>query len=153
VEAPDLQNPELHLMAVSKTTLEQACLEEAKRQFTQAVTTPLLKCSDATGLGNLQIGSLAFLQILEGTFPFEKINNPYTRKLLQYLCRPVTFREVLPIPDKEYKLGWLYACKTTASSLSGVHFGHYMAGVKAVLTEKINHLMATIPLLTGISPE
>jgi len=73
VEAPDLQNPELHLMAVSKTTLEQACLEEAKQQFTQAATTPLLKASEVTGLGNLQIGSSAFLQILEGMFPFEKI--------------------------------------------------------------------------------
>jgi len=28
-----------------------------------------------------------------------------------------------------------------------------MAGVEAVLTEKINRLMATLPLMTGISPQ
>jgi len=54
---------------------------------------------------------------------------------------------------EEYKWGWQKAREVTSSSLSGLHFGHYMAGVEAVLTEKINRLMATIPLLTGISPK
>jgi len=39
-----------------------------------------------------------------------------------------------------------------SSSLLGLHFGNYIARVEVVLTEKINWLMATIPLLMGISP-
>jgi len=35
----------------------------------------------------------------------------------------------------------------------GVHFRHYIAVIKDIITEKINHLMATIPMLTGISPQ
>jgi len=35
----------------------------------------------------------------------------------------------------------------------GIHFGHYIAAVKEILTEKINRLMATIPMITGISPQ
>jgi len=52
----------------------------------------------------------------------------------------------------EYQIGWHHTHKVTSSSLLGLHFDHYMAGVEAVLMEKINRLMATIPLLTGISP-
>jgi len=53
---------------------------------------------------------------------------------------------------EDYHQGWAHAREVTSSSLLGLHFGHYMASVKAVLMEKINQLMATIPLLTGISP-
>jgi len=85
VEALDPQNVALCSMTISKTTLEQACLKEAKQRFTQTAQMPLLKSLAATGLGNLQIGSSALLQILEGMYPYEEISNPYTRKLLQHL--------------------------------------------------------------------
>jgi len=43
--------------------------------------------------------------------------------------------------------------ESTASSLSRVHFRHYIAAVEDVITKKINCLMATIPMMTGISPQ
>jgi len=136
-----------------KSTLKQACLDEAKQRFTQAARSPLLQLPPTTGLGSLQIGSEAFLQILDGTFPYEQISDEYMRKLLHQLQKPAQFCKVSPRTDGKYKTGWQRARETTLSSLSGVHFGHYIAGVEAALTEKINRLMATIPLLTGISPE
>jgi len=56
------------------------------------------------------------------------------------------------MPD-EYKYGWQRARESTASSLSGVHFGHYIAAIEDAITEKINCLMATIPMITGMSPQ
>jgi len=56
------------------------------------------------------------------------------------------------MPD-EYKYGWQRARESTASSLSGVHFGHYIAAIKDTITAKINRLMATIPMITGMSPQ
>jgi len=40
----------------------------------------------------------------------------------------------------------------TLLSLSGIHFGHYTASIEELVNAKINQLMATIPMLTGISP-
>jgi len=54
---------------------------------------------------------------------------------------------------EEYQYGWKHARESTASSLSGIHFGHYIAAVEDIITEKINRLMATIPMLTRISPQ
>jgi len=54
---------------------------------------------------------------------------------------------------EDYQYGWKHARESTASSLSGVHFGHYIAAIDDIITEKINRLMATIPMLTGISPQ
>jgi len=34
-----------------------------------------------------------------------------------------------------------------------MHFSHYIAAVKDILMEKIDHLMATIPMLTRISTQ
>jgi len=82
------------MLAVMKYTLEQVCLEEAQRRLTQAAQSPLLQLSENTGLGSLQIGSPEFLQILEGTFPYEKIQDTYTRKLLHQFQKPLHFCKV-----------------------------------------------------------
>jgi len=60
-------------MAVTKDTVEQACLNEAQHQFTQAAQSPLLQLPNEKGLGSLQIGSPEFHQILEGTYPYQDI--------------------------------------------------------------------------------
>jgi len=53
---------------------------------------------------------------------------------------------------EEYAQGWKKAKEATSSSPSGAHFGHYIAGIEDLVVAKINRLMATIPMLTGISP-
>jgi len=153
IKAPNPINPSHRLMAFSKDTLETACLDEAHQRFTQAAKTPLLQLSASQGLDSLSIGSPAFLQILQGTYPYHEISDSFTRKLLQQLKRPSDIPEIPIRTPEEYRYGWQHARKATASSLSGVHFGHYIASVEDVVTEKINRLMATIPMMTGISPQ
>jgi len=70
------QNSTKRAVAVLKDTLEQACLDEAQWQFTQAAKSPLLQLPEEKGLGSLQIGSPAFLQILDGTYLYNAILDP-----------------------------------------------------------------------------
>jgi len=119
VEAPDPQVPAQHTLVITKPTLEQACLEEAKHRFTQAAGTPLLQLPSIAGLGSLQIGSPEFMQILEGKFPYDTIQDKFTRKLLQQLQKLISLCEVKPRMEGEYKYGWQHTREMTSSSLSG----------------------------------
>jgi len=96
-------------MAVSKEALEAACLEEAHQRFTQAAQSPLLLLPAEKGLGSLQIGSKAFYQILDGTYPLHEITNPYTVKLSQQLKKPTNFEEVPQHSHADYHTGWKQA--------------------------------------------
>jgi len=100
----------------------------------------------------LGVGSTAFNQILMGTYNTSLIHDPYTKKLLQHLGRPPGISNLPPCTETGYVQGWKKAIEATSSSPSGVHFGHYIAGLEDKVVAKINYLMANIPMLTGISP-
>jgi len=152
VDVLDPIQPNKRMMVSSKEPLEQACLEEAHRRFTQ-VQTPALNLPSSQQLDSLHIGSMAFHQILDGTYPYHQLQDPYTAKLFKQLRQPVGMVEVQSQMPDEYKYGWQWARESTASSLLGVHFGHYIAAIKDIITEKINHLMATTPMIMGMSPQ
>jgi len=152
VSTPDTNNPNSRIMVYDKDNIEKACLTEAHHRFTQAADTPILRLSRHTGLDNLGTGSPAFTQILDGTFDMSAIQDPYTVQLLTHLGRPPGIKEIELRTKAEYRAGWKKAKEQTSSSPSGVHFGHYIASIEEMVLEKINRLMATIPLLTGISP-
>jgi len=72
-------------MALSKESLEQACLAEAQWWFSQAAKMPVLQLPLEEQLNSLHIGSEAFYQILDGMYPYHKIEDQYTVKLLKHL--------------------------------------------------------------------
>jgi len=134
-----------------KEKLECTCLAKAKQQFTQAAATPLLH-KVPQGLDSMSGGSWEFLQILEGNYPVHTLSDPFIIKLLKQLKKPKEIQEVEAQMPTKYWCGWKIAQETTSSSLLGLHFSHYMAGIKDLTAEKINQLMATIPMITRISP-
>jgi len=73
-------------------------------------------------------------------------------KLLHNLKRPENVPEFEPRSLEDYTSGWRKARETTSSSLSGIHFGHYMAGTFNPNIVLFNATMADIPLKTGYSP-
>jgi len=87
----------------TKQELEKACLEEAQCHLTQAANTPMLQppMIDLVGIDN--IDSLAFHQILEGTFKCPQDCDPYVRKLIPYLARPEGIPEISMRTYNEYK--------------------------------------------------
>jgi len=100
------------------------------------VQTPALNLPPIQQLDSLHIGSPAFNQILDGTYPYHQLQDPYTAKLFKQLKRPTGMVEVLPCTPNEYKHRWQKARESTTSSLSGVHFGHYIAAIEDVITKK-----------------
>jgi len=76
----------------------------------------------------------------------------YTTKLLQHLNRPPNIIDLPPRSLQEYTMGWHKSWETTASSLSGIHFGHYMAGTFNPEIAIFNATMADLPMCTGYSP-
>jgi len=103
----------------------------------QAATTPLLQ-NIPKGLDSMSVGSAEFLQISEGTYPTHNETDPFVIKLLKQLKKPNIIQEAAARSPDEYRHGWKMARESTSSSLSGLHFGHYMAGIEDLITEKIN---------------
>jgi len=62
-----------------------ACLEEARRCFTQAKDTPMLQQPMLSLFSIDQMDTPMFTQILEGTFQCPTECNPYLQKLLKQL--------------------------------------------------------------------
>jgi len=54
---------------------------------------------------------------------------------------------------KEFQCGWIQARETTASSMSGIHFRHYIAVMTNETVPKLNAILANLALLSGRAPE
>jgi len=133
--------------------MEQACLEEARRTFTQACDSPMLQppMVDIFRIDNMD--NPKFAQILNGTFQCPAECNQYVRKLIQHLKHPKDLPPITQRMYKEYKRSWELAQETTASSPSSVHFGHYITGIAEEMVGKLNAILANIRLLSGTAPE
>jgi len=132
------------IMHIMKEDLEVACLNKAQRRFTQAATTPMLQEPLLLLLGNTTLKSAAFQQVLEGMFQCPESCDIYTKKVLKQLARPPQGTEILGRTFEEYRWGWAIAHKTTASSPSSLHFGHYIVALANTAVAKINAILAII---------
>jgi len=94
VNIPDINHQGGRISVHKKTALEQACLDEAHKRFTQAATSPIFQLPQEAGLHSGGVGSSAFKQILAGTFDMKNISDPYTTKLLVHLRRPPGTQDV-----------------------------------------------------------
>jgi len=133
-----------------KVALEQACLDEAGRRFTQAkhtpfLTHPLLDLFGETG------NKKSVRQVLEGSFQPPHDSDPYATQFLAAVARPPNLADIPPRSLEDYSLGWRKASKSTSSSASGIHFGHYIAGTFNPEILLVNATLANLPLLTGFT--
>jgi len=149
VEVPG-HAPRMQQVYHQKVELEQACLEEAGRWFTQAKQTPLLtsplvdifgKCGDPKEVA----------QTLTGTMILPTLSNPYMVKFLVAMACPKDVEDITPQSTQAYCCGWRKARETMGSSTSRIHFGHYIAGTFNPEILVINAALANIPLHTRFS--
>jgi len=136
----------------TRPALEQACLAEAGRRFTQATCTPCFQSPIWEIFGELGVNRKAFDQVLDGTFDPPPSCDQFTKKVFTHLQRPATVRPTAAPTIAEYVYGWQHAREETSSSYSNVHFGHYIAGSQDDRLAHFNATMAEIPALTGYSP-
>jgi len=141
-----------HQQEFSSKLLEKACLDEAGHQFLQANDTPLLQNPMIQWFGETGTNRPSFKQVLLAKFHHE-IGNPYVEKLLQHLQKPEQVHAFTSQSLEDYTISWRKARESTSSSLSGIHFGHYMAGMFNPNIVLFNATMANLPLKTGYLPQ
>jgi len=105
-----------------------------------------------TAIGELGTNSPAFKQVLAGWFEPEPHMDNYMTKLLKYWSQPTRVQDIPKCTLHEYWDGWCKAWELMSSSLSGIHFGHYMVGMFNPDILIFNASMADIPMQTGYSP-
>jgi len=110
---------------------------------------PILQQPLAAHIGHADIDLRAFQQILDGTFQYPLTCKPITKCLLQQLAQPKEVEEHSAQTYEEFQRGWIRARETTASSPSGIHFGHYIAAMTNVTVAKLNAILVNLALLSS----
>ena len=140
----------------TKEEVEKALQEEIGERFTLANSAPIMKTFLGERLNYLQDEKLA-KSIITGEFePPEQLDS-VTKLLLREIGKVGRIlvninAEKIEFEKDEIKLFWNRVKEFTSSSFSGIHFGHYKAGVKSeiileVLTNQLNLTCKTgIPL-------
>ena len=141
---------------VSRDTIEQACMTEGQRRFSQAQETPFLQGSLLQQLGYNE-KSEAARTILQGNFQPEEDINLYTRQFITELKRP---SEITTLPEitgfvttEEHCRSWKRMRLNTGSSPYGPLYCDYIAGTEDSLVAEVDASLSSIPFLAGFSPQ
>jgi len=142
---------ELEHKSQTKAELEHMCLVEARWQFTQASHTPFLQSPLMELFMESNVYTAAFEQVLQGTFECPPGTDPVATRLLQALKCPLSIPPILKRTLDKITARWRQAHKEMSSSLSGIHFGHYMAGMFNPTIAVFNMRLANLGFTTGYS--
>lgn len=138
-----------------KSDIEKALASENERRFRQASDTPFLQPPLYDLVGPLGTGP-SVADILSGCFQPPPGLDPFLQKFIEQLARPpmVLPRCVsLDLSAMDHITGWAKAKERTSSGPSGIHFGHFKAGALHANISELEHQLAHIPYVSGISPE
>ena len=138
-----------------KNTIEDACLEENKRRFTQSHNTTFASPEVLQHLDTLGTNDIA-QRILEGQ-PHPLDLSPDQMKFISCLATPESIKSSKKLPNwitqKQWKSCWGTQKEDTSSGPSGLHFGHFKANARDEDLCFIDSTLASIPYATGYSPK
>jgi hypothetical protein len=133
----------------TKSDIEQACLLENAKKFTTAQDTPY-----PTQLNEV-LGSTATNkcsgQILLGQLP-ETEMDPHLRAFLEG-CKQEAPTFYFPIDAESHIQSWRKMKEYTATGVSRLHFGHFMANTYDTEIATIDAIMSALPFLHGFCPQ
>ena len=148
VEAPVGPNGEWEEVT-DQSGIEQACIEENRRRFTQCTDTPFFTTSLYQEVGPLGIGPAAE-QILAGTYQPPKDIDEHTKTFLAGLKARVPKNAWQPsISTTDYQNGWKKIRENTAAGHSGLTFSHCKGGAVHERIADFEAAFASIPLKSG----
>ena len=133
--------------------IEDAILKQNQQDLEYAQQCPFLQSPLKEYLGNIGAtsGADAFLQ---GTAQVDTSGYPNQLEVDTLLAnlQKVTEHTLELVPtDKEYRTSYRKIRESTASSPSGLHYGHYKAAVETDVGKKVLHRLATLPFEHGLS--
>ena len=142
--------------STTKEETEEFVFEENEYRFQLAADAPISKTRLLEQLGYLADTEVA-QQIIEGTFEIPDEIDDATALVLEEIGRigvQMTNGEItLTITPEEFQYFWKRIKEGTASSYSGIHYGHYKA---AAHSDKISSFLSkkiTLISKTGVPPE
>ena len=142
--------------STTKEETEEFVFEENEYRFQLAADAPISKTRLLEQLGYLADTEVA-QQIIEGTFEIPDEIDDATALVLEEIGRigvQMTSGEItLTITPEEFQYFWKRIKEGTASSYSGIHYGHYKA---AAHSDKISSFLSkkiTLISKTGVPPE
>ena len=120
--------------------MENALLDESKRRFTQASSTPFMTEPLFSKIGKLGVNDAA-QAILDGTFQCPPGVEPVTQRYIQQLIqdRSLHVPTFWELRSEILREGWKKSRENTASGPSGLTFAHFIANANWTLTQ----MMAT----------
>ena len=93
-------------------------------------------------------------KVLDGSYNYSGDFHPATRELLEECARIRTKVPANSVCDfvgaREWQRRWCRAKERTSSSVSRLHFGHYIAGVKSDRISYVHALKTSISLKHGL---
>ena len=124
--------------------IERAIMEENTKRFRLTENTPLMVEPMRGELGVLGDTRTA-KEILAGSYNIPEGVDMFTASILKELKKPDNTEIDTEISMLDFQKYWRKAREKTASSLSGLHFGHYKAAAYS------NHISSIHALLTSIA--
>ena len=144
----------------TKETVEKALQEEIGERFTLAHSAPIMKTYLGNKLYLLQDERLA-REIIWGHFVPPPELDEATRMILGEISRIGKLICSGPSPDlgeyvvtlEDLRSYWSKVKESTSSSFSGVHFGHYKAGIRSLSVLNVMQKQINLVAFTGIAPK
>ena len=141
------------LECTTKKDIEEACLSENLRRFTQALGTTFTLPHIVE-----KIGHLGITQTCDDILAGQEVQLPLTTdqlKFVKFLTRPQVVNAQGPISNsisvQQWRRCWKSQKEHTSSGPSGIHFGNMKANSTDDLLGYIDALLTNIPFSTGYS--
>ena len=141
----------------TKDGVEKAILQnihgEGKR-FYQAEEAPICK-GRLRGQFGYNANTAAARAVLDGTYDFSEDYHEATQQLFEQIAKirsfvPLNSVETL-IDSVTWASSWRRSREATSSSISGFHFGHYIAGAESDYISNYHAVKTSLALMRGIS--
>jgi hypothetical protein len=145
-----------HTECSTKSSMENTCIMENKRCFSQTEDTPMLQTYILDKVG-LYAEKEEADQILNGTFSTLPECKPYLQEMIKEMRMENIIKAAGPIPTMilltEHQNGWQKQKEKTTLAHPGLSFSDHKAASFDDKMSKIEHLLHEIPYNQGFSPE
>jgi hypothetical protein len=138
-------------VTVEKEKIEEECIQDNIRRFTQANNSPSLRQNQITLLGWTANQEAAY-QIMQGNTTSNELD-PAILRLTPFLTKQPTMTPIsTSINRTEYDYYWKRCREYTSTGTSGLRFGHFLASTQDLEIGEIDRWLMEISFQKGFIP-
>lgn len=138
-------------VTIDKLKIEEECIHDNIRRFTQANASPSL-LQDQVDILGWTANTTQASQILHGEHNLVEGLDPAIARLAPFLTQPPSLVNIsTAISQEDYDYAWTRCREYTSTGTSGLHFGHFMASTKDTDIGEIDRWMIKISFTHGLA--